>query len=102
AHSQSETVSHITVKLRIALLSSLLASPGAAQQPPPGFDAYVKRVMETFTVPGLSVAIVKDGKVVLARGYGVRRLGAPTTVDANTRLGIASETQLYTPTALAL
>ena len=101
-HRKSETVSHITVKLRIALLSSLLASPGAAQQPPPGFDAYVKRVMETFTVPGLSVAIVKDGKVVLARGYGVRRLGDPTPVDANTRFGIASNTKLFTATALAL
>ena len=52
----------------------LLASPAvtAAQQPPPKFDQYVKRVMETFTVPGLSVAIVKDGKVVLAKGYGNR------------------------------
>ena len=73
-----------------------------AQQPPPGFDSYVKRVMQTFTVPGLSVAIVKDGKVVVAKGYGVRRLGDPTPVDAQTRFGIASNTKLFTATALAL
>ena len=74
----------------------------AAQSAPPGFDGYVRRVMETFTVPGLSVAIVKDGKVVLAKGYGVRRMGDPTPVDAQTRFGIASNTKLFTATALAL
>jgi CubicO group peptidase (beta-lactamase class C family) len=74
----------------------------AAQSAPDGFDRYVRRVMETFTVPGLSVAIVKDGKVVLAKGYGVRRMGDPTPVDAQTRFGIASNTKLFTATALAL
>jgi CubicO group peptidase (beta-lactamase class C family) len=74
----------------------------SAQQAPPKFDEYVRRVMQTFTVPGLSVAIVKDGKVVLARGYGVRRMGDPAPVDARTRFGIASNTKLFTATALAL
>jgi CubicO group peptidase (beta-lactamase class C family) len=73
-----------------------------AQQPPPKFDAYVRRVMETFSVPGMSVAIVKDGKVVLAKGYGVRRMGSPLLVDAKTRFGIASNTKLFTATALGL
>jgi CubicO group peptidase (beta-lactamase class C family) len=85
-----------------AALSVFSATQLTAQQPPPGFDGYVKRVMETFTVPGLSVAIVKDGKVVLAKGYGVRRMGDPTPVDAKTRFGIASNTKLFTATALAL
>ncbi|HEX5576607.1 MAG TPA: serine hydrolase [Gemmatimonadales bacterium] len=91
------------IRHSVALLS-LLAAPAQtlAQQPPPGFDDYVKRVMRTFTVPGLSVAIVKDGKVVLAKGYGVRRMGDPTPVDAKTRFGIASNTKLFTATALAL
>ena len=80
----------------------LAAAPLAAQQAPPGFDAYVRRVMATFAVPGLSVAIVKDGKVVLARGYGVRRMGEPAPVDAATRFGIASNTKLFTATALAM
>ena len=61
--------------LALALLSTPVSASG--QQAPPKFDAYVQRVMETFTVPGLSVAIVKDGKVVLAKGYGVRRMGEP-------------------------
>ena len=86
--------------LALGLLSAPVTAAG--QQPPPKFDQYVKRVMETFAVPGLSVAIVKDGKVVLAKGYGVRRMGDPAPVDAKTRFGIASNTKLFTATALAL
>jgi CubicO group peptidase (beta-lactamase class C family) len=91
--------------LKPGVVTSLLCAAPlvvAAQQPPPDFDRYVQRVMQTFTVPGLSVAIVKDGKVVLARGYGVRRMGDAAPVDAHTRFGIASNTKLFTATALAL
>jgi CubicO group peptidase (beta-lactamase class C family) len=88
--------------LLTGLLLAAAAAPGLCQQAPPDFDGYVKRVMQTFTVPGLSVAIVKDGKVVLAKGYGVRRMGDPTPVDARTRFGIASNTKLFTATAIAL
>jgi CubicO group peptidase (beta-lactamase class C family) len=98
---------YIRVHLRLsfcffAALVTLPPSGIVAQSPPPEFDAYVKRVMETFTVPGLSVSIVKDGQVVLAKGYGVRRMGEPGPVDAQTRFGIASNTKLFTATALAL
>jgi CubicO group peptidase (beta-lactamase class C family) len=92
------------MKTLASLLALVLTLSGTlfSQQPPPGFDKYVKQVMETFTVPGLTVAIVKDGKVVLARGYGVRRIGDPATVDAETQFGIASNTKLFTATALGL
>jgi CubicO group peptidase (beta-lactamase class C family) len=85
-----------------ALAALLAAAPLPAQGAPPDFDRYVQRVMKTFTVPGLSVAIVKDGKVVVARGFGVRRLGEREPVDERTRFGIASNTKLFTATALAL
>ena len=58
--------------------------------------------MQTFTVPGLSVAVVKDGKVVLAKGYGIRRMGQAAPVDEHTRFGIASNTKLFTATAVAM
>jgi CubicO group peptidase (beta-lactamase class C family) len=48
------------------------------------------------------VAIVKDGRVVSAKGYGVRRLEQPAPVDERTRFGIASNTKLFTATALGL
>ncbi len=58
--------------------------------------------MTAFEVPGLSLTVVKDGKVVVARGYGVRKLGAPDAVDARTRFGIASNTKVFTATALGI
>jgi CubicO group peptidase (beta-lactamase class C family) len=91
-----------TVKLNYLLSGLLFTTPIAAQKAPPNFDGYVTRVMQTFSVPGLSVAIVKDGRVVLAKGYGIRRMGDPAPVDERTRFGIASNTKLFTATALAL
>jgi CubicO group peptidase (beta-lactamase class C family) len=88
-----------TIRPCLVLPLLLVTNALAAQKPPPDFDPYVRRVMQTFTVPGLSVAIVKDGKVVLAKGYGVRRMGNPAPVDERTRFGIASNTKLFTATA---
>jgi CubicO group peptidase (beta-lactamase class C family) len=58
--------------------------------------------MRTFEVPGIALAIVKDDTVVVAKGYGVRRLGDPAPVDARTLFGIASNTKAFTATALGL
>jgi CubicO group peptidase (beta-lactamase class C family) len=74
----------------------------AATQAPPTLDATVARVMKTFNVPGIGLAIVKDGAVVVAKGYGVRKLGDPAAVDARTLFGIASNTKAFTATALGL
>jgi CubicO group peptidase (beta-lactamase class C family) len=73
-----------------------------AQQAPPGIDAYVEKVMSTFEVPGVAVTIVKDGKVVLAKGYGVKKLGTPDKVDDQTLFAIASNSKVFTATALGL
>jgi CubicO group peptidase (beta-lactamase class C family) len=89
----------------LALSAALLPVQAAAQKavaPPADLDRYVARVMKEFAVPGLSVAIVKDGKVVVAKGFGVRELGKPAKVDAATRFGIASNTKAFTAAALAL
>jgi len=64
------------------------------------FDAFVASVQKQFDVPGVAVAIVKDGQVVLERGYGVRELGKPATVDAHTMFAIASNTKAFTAAAL--
>ena len=81
----------------------LAATTGAAQSSvPPDLDSVVNSVMHEFKVPGLSVAIVKDGKVVLAKGYGVRSLGGTARVDARTNFGIASNTKIFTATAIGL
>lgn len=74
----------------------------AAVAPPPGLDALVASVMKTFEVPGVGLAIVKDGQVVVAKGYGVRKMGGPAPVDGRTLFGIASNTKAFTATALGL
>jgi CubicO group peptidase (beta-lactamase class C family) len=65
-------------------------------------DAYVRRAIKTFNVPGFAVAVVKDGKVLLARGYGVRRLGRPAPIDEHTVFFIGSTTKAFTVAALAI
>lgn len=74
----------------------------SATAPLKNFDEFVGKVIQTFEVPGVTVAIVKDGRVVLAKGYGVRKLGDPTPVDGRTLFGIASNTKVFTAAALGL
>ena len=85
------------------VLVLLVATIGAqAPSAPPGIDAFAERVRTAFEVPGIALTIVKDDKVVVAKGYGVRKLGEPAPVDARTLFGIASNTKVFTATALGL
>src|SRR2546428_3656763 len=87
----------------LVLVSALgFASASWAAQLPRGLDAYVTRVMHDFEVPGIAIAIVQDGRVLLAKGYGVRKLGEPTPVDERTLFGIASNTKAFTATAIGI
>ena len=69
---------------------------------PSDLDAYAGRVLKEFEVPGMAIAVVKDGRVVVARGYGVRELGKSPPVDAGTLFGIASNTKAFTSALLAM
>jgi CubicO group peptidase (beta-lactamase class C family) len=64
-------------------------------------DSYITRGMKEWQIPGLSIAIVKDGQVILSKGYGVRELGKEEKVDENTLFIIASNSKLFTGTSLA-
>jgi len=87
----------------LVLLSALsLVGASLAAQLPRDLDTYVTRVMHDFEVPGLALAIVQDGRVLLAKGYGIRKLGEPTPVDERTLFGIASNTKAFTATALGI
>jgi CubicO group peptidase (beta-lactamase class C family) len=86
----------------MVLVAMATAGASLQAQAPPGLDQYVTQVMRAFDVPGLALAIVKDGRVIVARGYGVKKLGEPGPVGPDTRFGIASNTKLFTATALAL
>lgn len=79
-----------------------MAQAGQAAGVPADLDAFVQKVMKSFDVPGVGLAIVKDGAVVVAKGYGVRKLGDPAPVDGKTLFGIASNTKVFTATALGI
>ena len=88
---------------QLALLLLLLAPPVRAQSGPlEGLDAYVKKAMTQWKVPGLALAVVKDDRVVLAKGYGILEAGKKDPVDENTLFAIASNTKAFTATALGL
>ncbi len=90
-----------TLGAALALFSMLGLGAVRAGQPPLGdLDTYVREAMTQWKVPGLAVAVVKDGQVVVVRGYGVRELGKPERVDADTLFDIASNTKAFTAAAL--
>ena len=64
-------------------------------------DAYVNRALTNWRIPGAAVCIVKDGKVILMKGYGVKELGLNNKVDDRTLFMIGSNTKAFTATALA-
>jgi len=64
-------------------------------------DNVVERARKEFDVPGIAVAIVKDGNVVLSKGYGVRKAGEPAQVTPQTLFRIGSNTKAFTVAALA-
>lgn len=61
-----------------------------------GFDEAVQRAIKLHSVPGLAIAIVKDGKVILAKGYGVRERGKLDPVTENTLFAIGSVSKSFT------
>ncbi len=65
-------------------------------------DSLTELVLKTFDVPGIAVGVVKDGKLIHTKGYGVRSLRTMQKVDENTLFGVASNTKAFTAAALGM
>ena len=65
-------------------------------------DRFAEQLRDDFDVPGLAVAIVKDDDLVLAKGFGIRKLGESHPVDEHTLFGIASISKSFTALALGM
>ncbi len=65
-------------------------------------DAYIEKARVDWRVPGMAVAIVKDGKVILKKGYGVREIGKEEKVDTETLFACASTTKAMTATCMGM
>ncbi len=64
-------------------------------------DKYIEKARKDWNVPGMAVAIVKDGQVVLGKGYGVKELGKKDQVDENTQFAIASNSKAFVASCIA-
>lgn len=66
------------------------------------FDTYVEGARKLYQVPGLAITVVKDGKVIFKKGYGVRELGTTNAVDTQTLFACASTTKAMTAMCMAM
>lgn len=85
----------------IAPAISPAISLARAADPLDGLDAYVAKAMAEWQTPGLSIAVVEDGKVVLAKGYGVKKQGSDDAVDADTVFAAGSISKTFAAAAVA-
>jgi CubicO group peptidase (beta-lactamase class C family) len=65
-------------------------------------DGYLAKTASDWGTPGISVGIVKDGRIIFAKGYGVLETGKTTAPDGNTLYAIASNTKAFTTAMLAM
>ena len=86
----------MSITLIMVLLIISVSSLIGQVAPPPDLDRYINQVRGTFDVPGISLAVVKDGQVVLAAGYGYKDQEKKDPVDDRTLFGIASNTKAFT------
>ena len=90
------TIFYSTAQTNSTKKTTLLPSQAAI------FDKYIQDAMPLWKVPGLSVAVVKDGKVVFKKGYGSAELGKPAAFDTSTLSICASTTKAMTAVCVAM
>lgn len=94
-----------TVLSGLVALGTLAATRGAAAQsaePYPGFDAYVTKAIQTWKIPGVSIAIVRNDSVIYAKGFGVLSAKGSTPVNEKTLFEIGSSSKAFTATLVAM
>lgn len=94
-------------KILLAGIAFLLAVSSHSQSTQRSFigdslDRYVEDALGFWKIPGVAVAVVKDGKVIHMKGYGVKEADTKNLVDENTLFMIGSNTKAFTATALAM
>ena len=90
------------ISLHALFILVAVALQGQAKFDHEAIDQWTLDLMESFQVPGVSVAIVSSSDIEFMKGYGVRMLGGEDPVDENTLFGIASISKSFTGLGLAL
>lgn len=90
---------------KIVFLFLWLSGPVCAMAQPlssADIDRLAEHTIKTFDVPGVAVGVVKDGKLIHAKGYGIRSLNNGQQMDEHTLVGIASNSKAFTAAALGI
>lgn len=99
----TQHISQMKFRPILTLAFAVLAATAAnAQMSPAKIDSLAQLALKTFDVPGIAVAVVKDGKLVYSNGYGVSSLRTKQKVDGNTLFGIASNSKAFTTAAIGM
>lgn len=85
-----------------AVLLLLFISQLQAQKEVERIDDYISAAISDWNIPGMAIAIVKDGEQVMAEGYGVKSTLTNDSVDANTLFAIASNTKAFISAGIAV
>lgn len=97
------------MKRVLPILFCFCLSVAFAQSPPKAvakqvkeFDAYVENARKQWGAVGMAIAVVKDGEVILKKGYGVKELNTNNPIDNNTLFACASTTKAMTATCMGM
>lgn len=92
------------MKIRVVsvLILLLIVQVAYGQAPEPDFDQYVEKAMKEWEVPGLAIAVVKDDRIIFAKGYGVREIGGTAAVNEHTLFAIGSASKAFTAATVAI
>jgi len=88
----------VSLILLLALAVAVSGQPLSSKK----IDRLTTRVIKEFNVPGVAVAVVKDGKVIHMKGYGVRSIASGQKTDEHTLFAIASNTKAFTAATLGI
>jgi len=110
--SRSIRTSGSVKKLTLVWLVTTMAIPVSDVRPqqrsappaawPVDLDHYISAVLEQWKIPGIALAVVRNDSTIVAKGFGVRELGKPGRVDANTVFDVASLSKSFTTAAAAV
>ena len=92
----------INLLITVLLLTCAASHAQTIESKVKEFDAYAEKSRNLYQVPGLALTVVKDGKVIFKKGYGVQQLGTTNAVDTQTLFACASTTKAMTATCMAM
>jgi len=94
--SRTLSFGHMMAMKKLIILFLIIGTHAFGQVDLKKLDEYYAKAQKEWGVPGMSVAIVKDGKVIFSKGYGVKEQGKTERPDDNTLYAIASNTKAFT------